>query len=294
MIQSKAVKTFRFFNGLFLILASLSCLVPFIHVIAVSLSSNSAVSAGMVGLWPVKFTAFSYEYLIQKTQFWNAFFVSVQRVLLGGLVNMFFIVTISYPLSKEKSQFRFRSIYVWYFFFTALFSGGLIPQYMLVYKLNLIDSIWSLILPTSVGVFNVVLMLNFFRQIPRELEEAALVDGAGHLRTLVQIFIPCSLPAIATLSLFTIVGHWNAWFDGLLYCNRVENYPLQSYLQTVIVGLDFSKSTTIANDYDKLKELSDRTLKSAQIIIATVPILCVYPFLQKYFVSGIVVGGVKG
>lgn len=294
MIESHGLKISRGFNAVFLSLLALSCLLPFVHVIAVSFSANAAVSAGMVSLWPVKPTAFSYSYLLQKVQFWSAFGVSVERVLLGGAVNMFFIISIAYPLSKAKDQFRFRTLYTWYFFFTALFSGGLIPVYMLIYKIGLMDSIWALILPGAVNVFNVVLMLNFFRQIPRELEDAAFVDGAGHLRTLVQIFLPCSLPSIATLSLFTIVGHWNAWFDGLLYCNRIENYPLQSYLQTVIVGLDFSKSTTVVDDYDKLKELSDRTLKSAQIIIATVPILCVYPFLQKYFVSGIVVGSVKG
>ncbi len=165
---------------------------------------------------------------------------------------------------------------------------------MLVQRLNLVDTIWALVLPTAVDVFNVVLMINFFRQIPNELEEAAFVDGAGYLRTLVQIFIPCSLPAIATLGLFTVVFHWNSWFDGLLYINQVENYPLQSYLQTVIVSLDFSSGSVGSGDYALIRELSDRTVKAAQIIIATIPILCIYPFLQKYFVSGIVVGGVKG
>ncbi len=294
MIESKSVKLFRVFNGIFLILIASTCVIPFLHVIAVSFSTKSVVAAGEVGLWPKGFTLHSYEYLIAKVQFWASFIVSIKRVIIGGAVNMFFIISIAYPLSKTASQLRFRKVYTWYFFFTALFSGGLIPQYMLIQNLKLMDTIWALVLPSAVGVFNVVLMLNFFRQIPKELEEAALVDGASQLRILVQIYLPCSLPAIATLTLFSIVGHWNSWFDGLLYSNEMSNYPLQSYLQTVIIGLDFSNMASFGNDYDLLKELSDRTLKSSQIIIATIPILMIYPFLQKYFVSGIVIGGVKG
>lgn len=294
MIENSSNKTFRFINGAVLIVLALSCLLPFAHIIAISFSGHAAVAAGSVGVWPVNFTTASYSFLIQKRQFWTSFGVSVLRVIVGTIVNMFFIVTIAYPLSKEQGQFRFRTVYVWYFFFTALFSGGLIPQYMLIHNLELFDTIWALVLPTAVNVFNVVLMLNFFRQIPRELEEAALVDGAGYFRTLIQIYLPCSRPALATLTLFCVVGHWNAWFDGLLYCNRVENYPLQSYLQTVIVGLDFTQGNAFMGNYEVLKEMSDRALRSAQIVIATIPILLVYPFLQKHFVSGIVVGSVKG
>ena len=294
MIDSKATRIFRIFNGIFLILAALSCIIPFIHIIAVSFSSSAAVTANMVGLWPVFPTTSAYVFLLNRVAFWTAFGISIQRVLLGTFINMLLVVLIGYPLSKENVNFRFRTVYVWYFFFTAVFSGGLIPLFMLIHRINLLDSIWALVLPSAVGVFNVVLMLNFFRQIPKELEEASFIDGAGHIRTLFQIYIPCSMPAIATITLFAVVGHWNAWFDGLIFMNHPSNYPLQSFLQTVIIGLDFSQLDTLAGDYERLRELTDRTLKASQIIIATIPVLAVYPFLQKYFVTGIVLGSVKG
>lgn len=290
---SKGRLAFCTINTLVLTIAALSCIFPFINIIAMSFSKSSAVSAGLVTLWPVKPTLLAYGYLLQKAAFWKAFLLSGERVFLGGIINMFLTLTIAYPLSKEVSKFRFRTAYVWFFFFTTLFSGGLIPLYVLVYQLKLMDTIWALVLPSAVPVFNVVLMLNFYRQIPKELSEASSIDGCSHWRTLWMIYVPCSLPAVATLTLFTVVGHWNAWFDGLIFSNRTENYPLQSYLQTVIVGLDFTKNTSSAS-YEKIKELSDRTLKCSQIIIAMIPILAVYPALQKYFVSGIVLGSVKG
>ncbi len=178
------------------------------------------------------------------------------------------------------------------FFFTMLFSGGLIPWYMVIRQLELLDSIWALVLPAGVPVFNVVLMLNFFRQLPKELEEAAFMDGAGHWTTLWKIYLPAALPALATVSLFAVVWHWNSWFDGLILMNRPEHYPLQSYLQTVIMQRDMTFIQHLSRA--ELAIVSDRTIKSAQILIATLPIVFVYPFLQRFFVKGIVLGSVKG
>jgi putative aldouronate transport system permease protein len=294
MLRSKSTRVFAVFNILFLTLVSAACVIPFINIIAVSLSKNSAVAANWVKLWPVHFTSYAYEYTLANVPFWRSFVVAIERVAIGGLINMFLVLMTAYPLSKEKGQFKSRTIYVWLFFFTMLFSGGLIPLYVLMLQLRLLNTIWALVLPSALPVFSMVLMLNFFRQIPRELEEAALIDGANHFRVLWGIYVPCSLPAIATIGLFTIVWHWNAWFDGLIFMNSPERYPLQSYLQTVIIGLRFSNQTSLVGDYMKLRLLSDRTLRAAQIIIATIPILAVYPFLQRYFISGIVLGSVKG
>jgi putative aldouronate transport system permease protein len=294
MLRSRASRLFAAANTVFLSLVALTCIIPFINIIAVSLSQNSAVVANYVKLWPVKFTTYAYEYTVGKGSFWRAFLVALERVALGGLVNMVLVIMTAYPLSKEKGQFKYRTAYVWYFFFTMLFSGGLIPLYVVVNQLHLLDSIWALVLPTALPVFNMILMLNFFRQIPRELEEAAVMDGANYFRVLWSIYVPCSLPAVATIGLFTIVGHWNAWFDGLIFMNSAKNYPLQSFLQTVIIGLRFSSETSMTGDYDKLRLLSDRTLRAAQIIIATIPVLMIYPFLQRYFITGIVLGSVKG
>jgi len=285
-------KTFMMFNMLFVSAAALACILPFVNTIAVSLSSNYYADGGMVTFWPRGFTVRSYEYLLGMAPFWNSFGISLKRVGLGIVFNMFLTVITAYPLSKMRDKFPSRRLYIWFFFISMIFTGGLIPNYMLIQDLGLMNTIWSLILPSTVPIGNIILLLNFFRQIPGELEDAALIDGAGHFRTLFRIFVPCSLPALATLTLFCTVGHWNAWFDGLIYMNRMENYPLQSYLRTVIVDVTIMMTTN--PNYDALKELSDRTIKNAQIIIATIPVLMVYPLLQKYFITGLTLGSVKG
>ncbi len=292
MKLTKSQKIFNVFNILFLLAAALSCVLPIVHILALSFSSNNAASAGFVKLWPVQPNINSYMYVFRRAQFWRSFLISIERVGLGVIINMLLTILIAYPLSKESHRFKARTVYVWIFFFTSLFSGGLIPGYMLVYSLKLIDTIWALVLPGAVPVFNVILLLNFFRQLPLELEEAALIDGASHWRILWRIYVPTSTPALATLVLFCAVGHWNSWFDGMIFMNRPEHYPLQSYLQSVIVMRDLS---LVGNDaWRDLMEISDRTVKAAQIFMGALPILMVYPFLQRYFVKGIVLGSVKG
>lgn len=279
-------------NYFFLAFLAFLCLFPIIHVLAVSFSSSSAAAAGKVGLWPVEFNFKAYEFVIRKVEFTRSFGVSLQRLVLGTVINMVMCVLIAYPLSKETRDFKMRTIYVWYFFLTVLFGGGLIPTYMTVKHTGLMDTIWALVLPGAVPVFNVILLLNFFRALPKELEEAAFIDGAGHMRTLWSLFIPLSKPVLATVLLFTMVGHWNAWFDGLIYMNDPINYPLQSYLQTVIIQQDMSAMSD--NEVELMKELSNQTVKAAQIFLGALPILAVYPFLQRFFVKGIVLGSVKG
>ncbi len=241
-MQKKTVSriVFEIINYCIMFLLTAVCLLPVIHVLALSFSSNTAAAAGLVKLLPVEFTTYSYQYVAGRKEFWNAVLRSLQRVGIGVPLSMLLTILIAYPLSKEADRFRFRTVYVWLFFFTMLFSGGLIPGYILIQNLKMMDSIWALILPIAVSVYNVVLMLNFFRGIPRELEEAAQIDGAGHLQTCFRIYVPCALPSIATISLFTFVGHWNSWFDGLLFSNFSQNYPLASYLQTVVVKRDMA------------------------------------------------------
>lgn len=279
-------------NYTFLIILALSCLFPIVHVLALSFSSSSMASAGKVTLWPLEFTLKSYEFVLQKPLFVGSFLVTLQRVGLGVLINMLLVIMIAYPLSKEVQSFRMRTVYVWFFVLTILFSGGIIPWYFTIKEVGLLDSIWALVLPGAVPVFNVILLLNFFRGLPKELEEAAFIDGAGHFQILFRIYVPLSMAALATILLFTIVGHWNSWFDGLILMNRPEHYPLQSYLQTVVIMQDLSSMTF--EDAKMLAEISDRTTKAAQIFLAAFPVLLVYPFLQKYFVKGIVLGSVKG
>ncbi len=278
-------------NGVALVLLAIACLFPLVHVLAISFSAGPAVAAGKVVLWPVDFTTAAYDFALSRPAFRSAFVVSVQRVILGTAVNMILTVLVAYPLSKENAVFPMRTVYTWFFIVTMLVSGGLIPLYMVVRWTGLLDSIWSLVLPVAVPVFNVVLLMNFFRGLPKELEEAAFVDGAGHWEVLFRIYLPLSMPAIATLTLFSFVMHWNSWFDGLIFMNSPDNYPLQSYLQTLVIGQDLSQ---FSMDPALLQLVSNDTFKAAQIFIGALPILVLYPFLQRYFVKGIVLGSVKG
>lgn len=284
-------KVFLVFNFIFLTFISLLCLMPIVHILAISFSSGTAASAGKVLLWPVDFTTAAYDNVFGKPEYLRAFWVSTQRVVLGTTVSMLLTIVTAYPLSKNTSQFRLRTWYAWFFVFTILFSGGLIPMYITVKSLGMLDTIWALVLPGAVPVFNVILLLNFYRNLPKELEESSRIDGAGHFKTLWKIYVPLSLPALATTGLFTIVGHWNSWFDGMLYMNHPENYPLQTFLQSVIIKMDFRFIK--AENVELMIKLSDRTSKAAQIFVAAFPILIVYPFLQRFFIKGIVMGSVK-
>ncbi len=283
-------RLFQYSNHLFLSLVALLCILPMIHVLAVSLSSNYATTTFLVKLWPIGFTLDAYEKALNSNNFLVAFRVSVLRTVLGTVISMTLTMLAAYSMSKDNRIFRGRTAYAWFFVFTMLFHGGLIPTYLVVQKAGLMNSIWALILPVAVNVFNVVLMMNFFRGIPKELEEAAAMDGAGHFRVLFTIFFPISLPSIATLSLFTMVFHWNSWFDGMIYMNQASNIPLATFLQALIAGFDY---TQIGLNPADLENLSERSLKSALIFVGTLPILLVYPFLQKYFVKGMTLGSVK-
>ena len=275
-----------------LIASALMCFLPLMNVFALSLSSNTAALAGEVMFWPVDFTFDSYEYVADRAAFWQSMLVSLKRLALGVPINILLTILSAYPLSKENNRFRGRTIYAWFFFITMLINGGLIPRYMVIKETGLLGSIWALILPGAVGVFNIVLMMNFFRQIPQEMEEAALVDGAGQWRILFQIYLPAATASLATITLFITVGHWNEWFDGIILMKKTTQYPLQSYLHTVVVEKDLTLSATA--DWQMLASVSEETVKAAQIFLAALPIMMVYPFLQKYFAKGLTVGSVKG
>lgn len=290
--RRKKIDLFNAVNITVLVLLALICLVPMIHIAAVSFSSSAAAATGKVTLWPLDFSTNSYSYVAKRAAFWRSMLVSLERIATGGFLNLLMVILVAYPLSKERRDFGARTFYAWFFFITMLFGGGLIPWYMVIRQLKLLDTLWALILPGAVPIFSVILMLNFFREVPKELGEAAFIDGAGHWRALWSIYVPLSTPALATILLYALVHHWNSWFDGLILMNRPENYPLQSYIQTIVVQRTFSQLTR--EEIQQLVTISDKTLRSAQIFLGSLPIVMVYPFLQKYFVKGIVLGGVKG
>ncbi|MFC3804191.1 carbohydrate ABC transporter permease [Cohnella sp. GCM10012308] len=279
-------------NYTFLVALSLLCLLPLVQVLSISFSSSAAASAGLVKLFPVDFTLASYSYILQKQEFINSFGITLQRLILGFVTNMGLSLLCAYPLSKERKDLRIRSWYAWFFVFTILFSGGLIPTYMVISMTGLIDTLWALIIPSAVSVFNVILLLNFFRGLPQEVEESAFLDGAGHWTVLWKMYVPMSYPVLATVALFTMVFHWNSWFDGLIYMNFPKNYPLSTYLQLLVINSNPMKMDP--RNLAGILEISERTTRAAQIFLGALPILIVYPFLQRFFVKGIVLGSVKG
>lgn len=295
MKPTKGQRIFAVFNYILLTLLALLCLLPMLNIVALSFSSRNMVNAGAVTFLSKEFTISSYLYMLQKSGLIPALLVTVKRLVLGVVLNLIMTISVAYPLSKSEKLFKSRKFYVAFFLITMIFNGGIIPTYLVIKQFHMLDTIWALILPNSVTMFYVLLMLNFFRGIPDEIEEAAVVDGAGWLTILLKIYLPLSLPSLATVTLFIIVGHWNEWFDGMIYNNHTDNYPLMTFLQYHVLNFktsDLRPEQIAANP--ALADLEGRSIKSAGIVLCTLPVLVFYPFLQKYFVTGITVGSVKG
>ena len=290
--KSVSRTVFVLLNTGLLSLFTVISILPIVHILAMSLSDNTAVSAGRVGLWPVGFTFFSYEHIFRNQAFLNSAGVSVLRVLLGVPICMLCNICIAYPLSRPENQFPARKIYVWVFLFTMLFSAGLVPTYMIVRTTGIYDTIWALLLPGAVSAFNMLILMNFIRNLPAELTEAAMIDGASHTQILLMVVLPLSKAVLATLVLFTFVQHWNSYFDGIIYINKRELKPMQTYLQTILVRPDLARLDS--EERINLFRINLRSLKAAQIFVTVTPILLVYPFLQQYFTKGIVLGSIKG
>lgn len=284
-------KVFCVFNYTLLTLVTVVGIMPIIHILAISFSTAQAVESGLVSMLPVQFTTAAYGHILGNPNFYRAFGVSVVRVLIGVPVNLILTILVAYPLSKSDADFGGRKFFVWFFIVTMLFNGGLIPTYIVVKSTGLINTIWALIIPSAVSVFNILILMNFFRQLPKALEEAALIDGASQMRVLVNIILPLAKPALATITLFVFVFHWNTWFDGLMYINTPDKVPLQTYLQSILTIPDTKFLTT--EQLEALGKMSRRTSNASQIVVSTVPILIVYPFLQKYYTKGLVLGSVK-
>jgi len=293
--ESNSRKIFVIFNYIFLGILALSCILPLINLFAISFSSRAMVDANAVRFWPKDFSTAAYEYILGNRQYYQSFAMTILRVVVGWFVNLSLTILVAYPLSKDDPRiFRCRRLYTWFFLITMCFSGGLIPTYLVVSKVNLVNSFWALILPEAVPMFCVLIMMNFFKGLPKVIEEAALVDGANWFVTMWKVYIPLSKASLATVSLFVIVNHWNAWFDGLIYMNMPEKYPLMTYLQSIVLKFDITKITSeMLMRNPNLLEVTGRGIKGALILLCTLPILLVYPFLQKYFVTGVVMGSVK-
>ena len=294
---SKGRIAFNIFNYSFLGILAIICIIPFFHLLAVSFSADEFTATGSVFLVPKGFTLQAYEYLIAKKEFFSALVISVLRTVSGTALSLVIIVLSAYPLSKTNGKFKGRTCVTWFFLITMFFSGGLFATYFLYKQLKLLNNFLVFILPGACDVWFILMLMNFFRGIPPALEEAALIDGARQITVLFKIYLPLALPSIATIILFTAIGQWNSWFDGIMFMNDPSDYPLQSYLYNMIISSDPTKQsnfTMTPEQLEAMKNIGGKNLQASQIFLGLLPIALVFPFLQKYFISGITVGSVKG
>ena len=290
-LRSRGEKIFGVFNAILMTLLALMCLLPLIHVLAVSLSDSASASANKVKFWPMGLNTAAYDMVFSNAVFLNSFGISVLRTVAGTAINLLMVILAAYPLSKDETELKGRNVIIWFFTIPMLISGGMIPSFLLVKNLGMMDSLWALILPGCVPTFYVIMMMNFIRGISKSISEAAAIDGAGEWMILIRIILPLSMASIATITLFSMVNHWNEWFGGMIYMNSMNKWPLHTLLREMLKSVDMSMFTS--TDLMKIKQLSSRSFQSAQIIFATVPILLVYPFLQRYFITGLTIGAVK-
>ncbi len=269
---------------------SITCLIPFLYMISLSFSSNDAIISQKVTLWPVDFTLETYKTILSDVEMIYTLGYTIVLTIVYTLVCMFLTICAAYPLTKQR--LKGRSFILTVFIFTMYFSGGLIPSYILVKNLDLMNSMWSLILPGAMSVFNLIILKTFFASLPESLEESASIDGCNEFGILVRIVLPLSLPSIATLSLFYAVDRWNGFQDALFYITNKNLYPMQLKLYQIITAnqqLDTQQGEGSVGAY-----IIPESLKAASVMFATVPILVVYPKLQKYFVDGVMTGAIKG
>lgn len=286
------IKDKAFDGGMILItaFASIICLVPMLYILAVSFSSDFAIAARMVYLWPVEFSVKAYEAVFGDKTMINSMIFTIWLTAACTVLSMVMTILCAYPLTKK--QLKGRNFFLVLIVITMYFGGGLIPEYILVKNLGFIDKVWSLMLPYCLSAFNMIILKTFFSNLPESLEESAYLDGASHLTILVRIVIPLSTPVLATLSLFYAVGRWNGFQDALIYINNQSLYPLQLKLYQMVFNNQMAQLSQLEGI--NMQTVAPESLKAAAVMFATVPILVVYPWLQRYFISGIMIGAIKG
>lgn len=288
--MSKGEKIFAAVNFLLLGILGLLALYPFVFTLSLSLSSAAEASRDSLHLYPRDVSFMAYKMVLSNQEILTGYMNTLIRTVLGTAATVFFSCLCAYPLSKK--DLPHRGFFTFMILFTMIFSGGIVPTYLLVKNLGLIDSYLAYILPVLTGAFNVIIIKNFFQQVPQSLAEAAEIDGAGDFQTLFRIYIPLSKPVLATVALWTAVTHWNMWFDALIYINSDKLQVLQTFLRRIVIesSTDLIEKGLVNPD---VTMFTPETIKAATVIITILPIMMVYPFVQKYFVKGIMLGGVK-
>ncbi|OPH50470.1 sugar ABC transporter permease [Paenibacillus ferrarius] len=292
MRESFGERLWYFILNAGMLLLSIVTLYPFWHVLMYSLSDPKLAMGGGLFLWMKGFSLTSYELLLKSKGIYYAYGNSIFRLVIGTAINIVLTAMLAYPLSIRR--FVGRNFITLMIFFTMLFSGGMIPTYLIVKELGLIDSIWSLIIPTALSAWNLIILKNYFQSLPAELEESANIDGAAPMRILFSIILPVSGPVIAAIALFYGVAHWNSYFDAILYINSDAKQVLQVFLRTMLQSSSLQQVQGTDNFAASIGLVTEESVKMATVVVSVIPMLIVYPFLQKYYVKGVMVGSIKG
>ncbi|MDO3677738.1 carbohydrate ABC transporter permease [Paenibacillus ehimensis] len=291
--MKKASASWQVFNAanlIFLTLLGLAMFLPFLGVLAQSFSSSEAVIAGKVLFWPVDFTWINYQYVFSDASIWRSFGITVYITVVGTLINLIATASLAYPVSRQ--EYVGRKAVVVMVLITMVFSAPLIPNFILMKSLGLTNTLWALLLPGAISAFNFFIMRSFFMQIPSEIIDSGRIDGCTELRMIWSIVMPLSKPVMASLGIFYAVGHWNTYMNALYYVNNPALRPLQVKLRQLIDSNEINIDPS-ASQFSSLAHMDPEGIKMATIIIATLPIVLIYPFLQKHFVKGMMVGSVK-
>ncbi|AYB44368.1 carbohydrate ABC transporter permease [Paenibacillus lautus] len=288
----KTAKDFMLDGFIYVVLIAMGLitLLPFVNVFSKSISEEWAILSGQVGIFPVGFQLETMKFVVTNSQFLNSLWISVLITVIGTLASLLITALTAYPLSKR--ELPGMGIIIILFIFTMMFNGGIIPNYLLIRELGLINHLGSLILPALISVFNMLVIKSYFENLPASLEESAKIEGASNLTVLFRIILPLSGPVLATIGLFYAVYYWNDYFNPMLYINSSSLKPLQLYLQDIVMNAD--TSSALDKTADDLMNVPAEGVRSATVIASTIPILLVYPFLQKYFIKGVLIGSVKG
>ena len=287
MKPTKGYRAFQVINTIIMIFVIFITLYPFVYLVAQSFSSDAAASAGKVTFYPIGFNLNTYKYILRDNQFFRYYGNTIFYTVVGTFLSVACTALIAYPLSKPR--LRLNKVITPLVVFTMYFAGGMIPNYIVITQwLGLQDSMWSIILPNAISTFNLLVMKSFFAGLPEELEEAAAIDGMNTYQIFLKIIIPLSKPIIATMCLFYMVTMWNEWFTPMLYLDSKEKWPVALYVRQLVEG---ANNTEIgSSDASSVQA----TVKSATMVLTSIPIICVYQFVQKYFVQGMTIGAVKG
>lgn len=287
--DSLSAKVFSAVVHITMIIVLIATLVPVVHVISISFSSSNAINRGLVGLWPVEFSLNAYNAIFETGRVMRAFGNSVYYTALGTAINMILTTMMAYPLSR--TYLTFRKFYNILILIPMFFGGGLIPTFLNIRNLSMYDTVWAIVLPGAISSWNLIIMRTFFMSLPMELEESAQLDGANELIIFLRIILPLSMASLATITLFYAVGHWNSWFNAMIYFKSSSSYPLQTILRSIVI--DNQMSEEIQMD-EIANPVSAEGIKYSTLVVSMVPMMVVYPFVQKYFVKGVMIGSLKG